>query len=313
MYEAIMKTALAILFFALLQLDASTQQSSRPEAQLFDYDASAALDILENSKELVDGITAHDLSYAGPKGGRVTSYMVVPPSSGPFAAILYVHWGQGNRTEFLSEAVTMARRGVLSLLIDGPFARSDADPEANFLHPEKERDQWIRGVIEMRRAIDVLLARKDVDPRRIGYVGHSYGATFGGVLAGVEKRVRAFVLMGGLPGFTLFDDPVLGPFMKGLTAEQKQKYADAIRPIEPVRFVGNSGPASLFFQFARHDRFISEQAAKQFYEAAGQPKQSKWYFCSHEFNDPESRLDRIDWISQQLGVRVQKSPPPPKK
>ncbi len=196
MYKATMKTALALLFSVLLQIGASAQQGSRPEAQLFDYDASAALDILGNSKELVDGITVHDLSYAGPKGGRVTSYMVVPPGGGPFAA---------------------------------------------------------------------------------------------------------------------FDDPVLGPFMKGLTAEQKQKYGDAIHPIEPIRFVGNSGPASLFFQFARHDRFISEQAAKQFYEAAGQPKQSRWYFCSHEFNDSESRLDRIDWISQQLGVRVQKSPSPPKK
>ena len=40
-----------------------------------------------------------------------------------------------------------------------------------------------------------LIARDDVDPERLGYVGHSLGATWGGALAGVEKRVKAFVLM----------------------------------------------------------------------------------------------------------------------
>src|SRR5262249_28068863 len=188
-----MKTAIAVLFFVALEVIISAQDSSS-SVQLFNYDANVALDIQENSKEIIEGIDVHDLSFASPKGGRVTSYLIVPPGRGPFAAILYVHWGQGNRTEFLSEAVAMAKYKVISLLIDGPFARLDADPDANLLHPEKEREQWIKGVVEMRRAIDVLLARNDVDPKRIGYVGHSYGATFGGVLAGVEKRIKAYVL-----------------------------------------------------------------------------------------------------------------------
>src|SRR5215216_1311676 len=184
-----MKIAWAVLFFLLFGVNAFGQ-APQPSAQLFDYDAHSAIDVIEKSKEVVEGASVYDLSFASPKGGRVTSYLVVPPGSGPFAAILYVHWGQGDRTEFLSEAVGMAKRGVVSLLIDGPFARPDSDPEANFLHPEKDRQQWIKGVVEMRRAIDVLLARKEVNPKRIGYVGHSYGATFGGVLAGIERRIK---------------------------------------------------------------------------------------------------------------------------
>jgi len=274
-----------------------------PQAQRFNYDANAALDIVENSRELVAGTTVHDISYASPKGGRVTSYLVVPPGNGPFAAILFVHWGQGDRTEFLSEAVAMARRGVVSLLMDGPFRRADADQEANFLNPERERDEWIKGVLEMRRGIDLLIARLDVDPKRVGYVGHSYGATAGGILAGIEKRIRAYVLIGGLPALDLFDDPVFGQFVRGFNSEQKKRYADVIQVIEPARFVSNSSPASLFFQFARHDRYISEPAARRFFEAGGQPKKAKWYFCSHEFNDFESYEDRVEWMSQQLELR----------
>ena len=49
----------------------------------------------------------------------------------------------------------------------------------------------------MRRGADLLLARPDVDPRRLAFVGHSYNATVGAILAGVDRRFKAFVLMAG--------------------------------------------------------------------------------------------------------------------
>lgn len=302
-----MKSALAICLAVLSLANLSFVQSSKAQFEHFNYEADAPLDIVEGSREVVEGSTVLDFSYASPKRGRVTSYLVVPPGNGPFAALLYVHWGQGDKTEFLSEAVAMAKRGVLSLLIDCPFTRPDADRGANFMNPERERDEWIKAVIEMRRGIDLLRARKDVDPKRIGYVGHSYGATAGGILAGVEKRITAYVLIGGLPALDLYDDPAFGPFLKALNAEQKKKYSEVIRVIEPARFVSNSSPARLLFQFARHDRYISEPAARRFFEAAGQLKEIKWYYSSHEFNDPESRTDRMAWISAQLDLRTERS------
>ena len=39
-------------------------------------------------------------------------------------------------------------------------------------------------MIDMRRGVDLLLARRDVDPRRIAYVGHSYNANVGALLSG---------------------------------------------------------------------------------------------------------------------------------
>lgn len=51
-------------------------------------------------------------------------------------------------------------------------------------------------VIDMRRDVDVLLARKDMDSKRLAYVGHSYNASEGGIVSGVDRRFRAFVLIG---------------------------------------------------------------------------------------------------------------------
>lgn len=59
------------------------------------------------------------------KGGRVPAYLVVPEGKGQFAAVEFVHWGQGDRTEFLNEAFLYAKGGAISLLIDAPFNRPD--------------------------------------------------------------------------------------------------------------------------------------------------------------------------------------------
>ena len=68
--------------------------------------------------------------------------------------------------------------------------------------PEHDRQEHTKTTIDLLRAVDLLTSRSEVDAGRIGYVGHSFGALFGGILAGVEKRIKAFVLMSGVGSFT---------------------------------------------------------------------------------------------------------------
>jgi len=44
---------------------------------------------------------------------------------------------------------------------------------------ERTFTEFFQQVMDMRRGVDVLLARKDVDRKRIAYVGHSYNAGIG--------------------------------------------------------------------------------------------------------------------------------------
>ncbi len=175
-------------------------------AKVFAYDASKPLNLKTGKIEQVDNIQIAEISYDSPKIGRVPAYLVVPPGKGPFGAIIYMHWGQANKSEWLSEALVMAKRGAVSIMIDAPYWRPDVPQPPPDKRNEAERDGYIQMVVDLRRTVDVLLARKDVDPKRIGYVGHSLGATWGGSLAAVEKRIKMFVLMGGLPSLTDYDD-----------------------------------------------------------------------------------------------------------
>ncbi|MGH9389892.1 MAG: dienelactone hydrolase family protein [Vicinamibacteria bacterium] len=278
-------------------------QSSDP-ARFFEYDRDAPLDFRVGSEEAVEGVTVQDVSYLSARKGRVPGYLVRPAGEGPFAGIVYMHWGQGDRTEFLSEAVLLAKRGALSLTIDAPYHRPDVESYSFVADPEAERDGYVQLVTDLRRAVDLLAARKDVDPKRIGYVGHSLGATWGGALAGIEPRFAGYVLMGGLPRLTdvLGDDSYAKLMQQAFTGQQLERYVEVLSPINPELLVGRAAPGSILFQFARHDRFISDASARDYVKAAGDSHDVRWYFTSHEFNDLESPRDRMEFLKKKLGL-----------
>src|SRR2546422_4823218 len=147
--------------------------------RMFDYDRYLPLDVREVGIETRDGVQVHDISYASPKGGRVTAYLVVPSGKGKFAGVIFMHMRPGSRIIFLDEALSYARMGAVSLLIDAPFSRageSKRDFDPTVTHPEIDRDIYIQTVVDLRRGVDLLLSRRDIDRKRIGFVGHSFGA-----------------------------------------------------------------------------------------------------------------------------------------
>jgi cephalosporin-C deacetylase-like acetyl esterase len=293
--------------FMLLPCGSAAQQGAvnSTGAEMFSYDAAAPLEMTEQGLESIPGAAVHSIFYTSSKGGRVPAYLVVPSSGkGPFAAVLFLHWGQGNRTEFLYEAAQYARGGTVSLLIDAPYLRPGFKEFDPFSEPEKERAMYIQLMTDLRRGIDLLQARSDVDPRRIGYVGHSLGATQGGTLVGIDKRLKVAVFMGGVPQLTALEIQMLEQQGRKLDSKQREHFLQIMAPIDSANFVGRA-IAPILFQFAKHDRFVSKAFAEDYIKAATGPKQVRWYYCSHEFNDPRAFADRQQFLSQKIGIRVQ--------
>ena len=298
----LLASVLAICQSVLAQTPAVADASN-----IFGYDATKPLNLTTGKPETpTTGVTAFEISYDSPKGGRVPGYLVVPSEKGPFPAIVYMHWGQGNKGEFLSEAVERARSGAIGIMIDAPYWRPDVPPPAKGKEAESERDGYIQMVVDLRRAVDVLVARKDVDPDRIGYVGHSLGATWGAPLAAAEKRIKVFILMGGLPRVPPdWDDDSFYQGVQRATTPRAEfdKEAAALALIEPEKFALKTGPAKIYFQWAQHDMYISRKSADEYFNSVGGPKEQKWYFTSHEFNDSESKFDRTSWLIDTLGIK----------
>lgn len=271
---------------------------------LFDYDASAPPDVRETGTEMRGGARVIDLTYASPMGGRVPAWLVRPAAEGRHPAAVFLHPGQGDRSTFLDEAVALAERGLVSLLIGAPFTRPERQGIARKpFDPVEDRRDQIQTIVDLRRAFDVLAARPEVDAGRLAYVGHSLGATVGGTLAGIERRPRAFVLMAGLPSLTYGsahgDNPVAVAFQTLLTPEEQGAWLRALAPLDAVHYVSRSAPAKLLFQFARRDEFISPWDAEVYVRAAGEPKEVRWYDTDHSF-DEQARRDRMEWLLRML-------------
>ena len=288
----------------------ATSTSYEELLHLFDYDQQAPLDIREVSVEERYCVIVHDLSYASPKGGRVPAYLVHPDGPGPFAGVLLQHGLPGGRGDMLEYARDLAKTGVVALLIDAPFARRmQADRGADpITFTEQDRDEQIQLIVDLRRAVDLLISRTEVDPNRIAFIGGSYGAAMGGLLAGVEKRIKAYVLtmgIGGVIARAMVEDYSATSTLELLPKEQQEQWLSFMEPIEPINFVGNAAPAALLFQSGRRDLLIPVDDATRFHQAGSEPKQVKWYDSGH--SPPfEAFIDQVVWLQTQIGIDAEK-------
>lgn len=299
---------LAAMLWPACLAQASQKAETKPDAlKLLEYDKSKPLDIQQvKTYEREGGVKVVDLTYASPVQGRVPALLVLPAGKGPFPAILFGHWGAGNRTEFLSEAELYAQAGAASLLVAYPWVRPKPWTRSvpNLDKPEQDLEIYAQAVVDLRRGLDLLLARDDVDAKRVAYVGHSYGAQWGAILTAADRRMKATVLVGGTPTIRdvwFNDDPETADVQEQNRAAI-EKYVQANQPLDAVNFIGQA-QVPLLFQFARFEQFISEAAMLRYWEAAPQPKQIQWYDTGHDLNDVRCLLDRAAFLEKQIGLK----------
>ncbi|NTX04322.1 acyl-CoA thioester hydrolase/BAAT C-terminal domain-containing protein [Myxococcus sp. CA040A] len=298
-----------VLLLALLTIPSARAEQEPAAATLLgelrsvtDYDAKAPLDVKTVRAQRRGDITVTELTYASPKGGRVPAYLVTPPGPGPFAGLTFLHWGQGSKNEFLDEALSLARSGVVSLLVDAPHVRPA--PWRGSLKGAAIYDSSLQMLVDMRRAVDLLASRPEVDARRLGFVGHSMGAMVGGALAGVEPRLRAFVLMNGVGDYSKsIREMELDNEKQLANAMSKEDFAKLVRKmavLDGVVGVGHAAPRALFFQNGRSDAWVTAAQVNTFIDAATMPKLAKVYEGGHELGDA-ARRDRAQWLRTHLG------------
>jgi uncharacterized protein len=312
--KVIMGSLYRMLLSSLLVLAGPALAAAPPPADdaihAFDYDAKAPLDVRVAATEKQEGVTVQTLTYASPRGGRVPAVLVVPDGKGPCAGMLFLHGAPGDHTGMMPEAMVLARRGTVALLVDAPFARPER-AGANFPRfDERDRADQVQLVVDLRRGVDLLLARPDVDPKRLGFLGISFGAATGGLFAGVEKRIAAYALVAGDGGMVSHFhalDPENDPLQR-LPKEQAQRWLDLMASIEAIRFVGRAAPAHLLFQNGRQDRTVPPSAAKEFQDAGSQPKTVLWYDTDHRLGR-QAIQDRQEWLADRLGIAKPKPLP----
>ena len=277
--------------------ETSVDAAFQAQAALFAYDARASFDVKEAAVETRDGATVRDISFtAAPGQPPVKAYVVVPPGKGPFAGVLWVHWlgepATTNRTEFLNEAIALAPRGVVSLLVDAIWS---APKWYESRLPDTHYATSIQQVIALRRAMDLLLAQPGVDPARVGFVGHDYGGMYGMIAAGVDRRAKTYV-------YVAVAQSLLDWAFFAAQPKSKVEYLQKNAVLELTDYLRQVKNASTLFQLANSDVYVSRSDSFTLLGATQGRKERRFYDAEHSMNVPKVAEDRDAWLVQELGL-----------
>ncbi len=296
-------TSFALAVWLLTACSPTAPTAAQAPGGLFAYDRSAPLN-LDTLRQADQGnARIYRIAFDAPGGGRATGLMAVPTASGRHPAVVLMHGLPGNAQGMMTLLGTeLAARGAIALAIDAPWARRQGLPDFT----PRDSVEQVQLMLDLQRAVDVLLARPDVDASRIGYIGGSYGGAMGALFVGIEKRLRAAILFvpdGGLVAhFTNADGSTTGPLAQQ-SPEAQARWLAAMRPIEPITFVGRSSPTPLLIQNGRTDQLVTNADAEALHAAAGSPKEIIWYDAGHNLGSlAAAKADRSRFLATHLGL-----------
>jgi len=147
------------------------------------------------------------IRYVALEGDTALAYLYLPRQAAPpYQTILYTSSSAAfiqirtvpEEVEWAIGPNIRAGRAALAIVFKGMAERGFGpgwDPPAP--SSVRFRDLMVLHATEMRRGVDYLASRDDIDMRRLSYIGLSWGAGSRLPLAAVDDRFHAVVLLGG--------------------------------------------------------------------------------------------------------------------
>jgi dienelactone hydrolase len=229
---------------------------------------------------------------AGYGGERLTAFVFKPTGpTGPLQTVLYFP-GSGAiyRRSFQDleigafDYALRSGRAVVFPIYKGTYdrgtdLRSDIQDESNLW-----RDHMIAWATDLRRTVDYLETRDDLDTRRLGYLGVSWGGAVAPVMLALEERIGAAVIIVG-----------------GLLMQRAQGMAD------PFNFLPRVEQPTVMIN-ARYDSFYPlETSGRPFFDNLGTPEDQRRLVvidANHgvlSYARNQVVREALDWMDRYLG------------
>ncbi len=305
-----------LLVLAVLTFTAGCARTQEPQPtralpyeQLYGYDRDLPLNADLKEQQRTDNYVLYRVQYSSVHDKRVPAWWCVPTrGQAPYPCVIIMHGYGGDKNGLQMLAPAFAMRGIATFAIDAEYHGERKQAGNDILSPYlyRNRDAFIQTVIDLRRAIDFLQSRSEIDGKRIGYIGLSMGGILGGIVAGVDERVQAPILIvaGG-------DWAYLFRTSQHPTAVQlREKHPDLFKdprqldyllaPIDPVSFVHRIAPRPLLMINGNNDTIVPKECTDRLFAAAKEPKEIVWLEGGH-MPQPDAVLRKVDeWLTRHL-------------
>jgi len=287
-----------LLLLAFTFIYASDTSENLPVSEYYGYDKAIPL---KDSITLLKDTTDHTLfhvSYYSVHDKKVTGLLSLPKiSTSPLPVIILMHGlGDNKSVDYVSYGNELfLKNGYAVLRID--FSQHgerkndvyDFNLTGNYKH--WSRDIVSQTVFDLRRVVDFIETRKELDAQRIGYYGISLGGITGTVFCGVESRVKVpIVALAGGQLNLLYEK-------KALSKEAK----DFVSIIEPLNFVKHIAPRPFLMLNAKNDEIVPPLMSTLLFKGAKEPKEIIWYDAKHR-DAPLDIIfgDGLNWFKKYL-------------
>jgi dipeptidyl aminopeptidase/acylaminoacyl peptidase len=203
--------------------------------------AAAAPAAAENWEQLPDGSMGRETEFRGVDGLAIAAYIRKPAGPGPFPVIVWMHGGRDSKQGTIGSG--KVQRPPIADLVKQGWAVYSAD----YRHAEKigiysiEFDDTVKAV-EAARALPF------VDPKRVGYMGHSHGAQVGTRVVSRVDLSGAVICAPAAMDFIEIKKAIkagvkLVPILSKILADLEQKYGAPMEEIaqDPARYGYSSG------------------------------------------------------------------------
>jgi len=275
----------------LIFLSISCMEQDAIELKYFyDYDKQYPLDVK------VDSLSNNlfHIAYNSVHNNRVTALLSLPQTrKPPYPLAIILHGlGDNKNTDYmmLGDSI-LSSKGFAVFRIDFAMHGERVKKKYKFKGIDYTlRDAIDQTVFDLRRGLDYLDSRSDIDSAKTGFIGISLGGIAGTVFCGVEKRVEVPVICiagGGLRAMA---------GVKGLG----NKVTSMMAPIEPLNFVERISPRPLLFINAEDDEIIPKPMAMLLHSKAEEPKEVIWYKSKHHVNPYKAFTDASSWLIKYL-------------
>jgi dienelactone hydrolase len=278
----------------------------------------APLDVKYTGEERTEKYTRKQLTYAGLDGDRVPAYLLIPHEvKGRAAGILCLHQTNGNLgkkepaglggSANLHYAHHLAERGHVCLVPDYP---SFGEYVYDFKKSSLPSGTMV-AIANNIRGVDLLQSLPEVDPKRIGVIGHSLGGHNAMYTAAFDTRIQAIVSNCGFNAFPKY----YGGKLAGWTSDRYMPriatkynndpkkvpfdFPEVVASFAPRAFLASSPTRDGNFEVSGVRDCIA--AATPVYELlqAKDKLAANYPDCGHDF-PPEVRKVAYEWLEKWL-------------
>jgi len=219
----------------------------------------------------------------------INCYLKLPKTNVPYPAIAFF-----NGLDYGREVIDYAddswwNTGYAAMTMDYRYSGSTTNKALIFLQGRRATHE---AILDMRRMIEYLCSRDDIDSARIAVMATSLGAVLAPPVAADNPRVKAVVMIqgGGDVGLIAANQFEVNRFVKRLIRYAARVYYS---PFEPLKYVRHISPTPSLFIIAEDDEVIPLESARRLAETAHEPKDIIYERTEHLYPGVTPQIDSI--------------------